>query len=189
MCIVVSPSARAILAGSPTGLGDVGAKQTAVQQATRHSLLRKQKDYAKKAQRMPISRVFLMSRCPLSSYGGCNTKIFQRLGKQIADERAGQALYERAISYDYDVDIGRGKSIVRHIPPDVTALKVWLFNRRPDKWKEKVDLPGIGSMADRSPEEIKRALVQKTVEWKLVPIENVPPELLAPIDGTIDDND
>jgi hypothetical protein len=36
-------------------------------------------------------------------------------------------------------------------------------------------------------EEIKRALVQKMVEWGLVPIENVPPEPLAPIDGTVDD--
>jgi hypothetical protein len=111
-----------------------------------------------------------------------------RLGKQIADERAEQALYERAIGYDYDVDIGRGKTIIRHIPPDLGALKVWLYNRRPDRWKEKVEFAGIGSMADRSPEEIKRALVKKMIEWKLVPIENVPRELLAPIDGTVDDD-
>jgi hypothetical protein len=67
---------------------------------------------------------------------------------------------------------------------------VWLFNRRPDRWKDlqKSDLPAVTSMSDRSSEEIKRALVQKMVEWKLVPIENVPPELLAPIDGTIDDD-
>jgi hypothetical protein len=45
-----------------------------------------------------------------------------RVGKAIADERAEQALYERAIGYDYDVDIGRGKTVVKHMPPDVTAL-------------------------------------------------------------------
>jgi hypothetical protein len=110
-----------------------------------------------------------------------------RLGKQIADERAEQALYERAIGYDYDVDIGRGKFVIRHIPPDVGALKVWLYNRRPDRWKEKVDLPDMSNMSDRSPLEIKRALVQKMIEWKLV-AENVPPELLAPIDGTVDED-
>jgi hypothetical protein len=69
-------------------------------------------------------------------------------------------------------------------------MKVWLFNRRPDRWKDlqKSDLPGVTSMADRSSEEIKRFLVQKMIEWKLVPIENVPPELLAPLDGPVDDD-
>jgi hypothetical protein len=107
-----------------------------------------------------------------------------RVGKRVADQRVEEALFERAIGYDYDYDLGRGKSVIRHIPPDIGAIKVWLFNRRPDRWKEKVEFAGIGSMADRSPEEIKRAFVKKMIEWKLVPIENVPPELLAPIDDT-----
>jgi hypothetical protein len=113
-----------------------------------------------------------------------------RVGKQVADERVEQALFERAIGYDFDCDIGCGKSVIRHIPPDVAAIKVWLFNRRPDRWKDlqKSDLPAIPSMSDRSTEEIKRILIQKMIEWKLVPIENVPPELLAPIDGTNDDD-
>ena len=57
-------------------------------------------------------------------------------------------------------------------------------------WKDlqKSDLPAVTRMSDRSTEEIKRFLVRKMVEWKLVPIENVPPELLAPIDGTVDDD-
>jgi hypothetical protein len=111
-----------------------------------------------------------------------------RVGKAIADQRVEEALFERAIGYDYDCDLGRGKSVIRHIPPDIGAIKVWLYNRRPDRWKEKVEFAGIGSMADRSRQEIKRALVQKMVEWGLVPIENVPPELLAPIDSTVDDD-
>jgi hypothetical protein len=34
--------------------------------------------------------------------------------------------------------------------------------------------------------EIKRALVKKMIEWRLVAVENVPPEYLE--DGTIDDD-
>jgi hypothetical protein len=113
-----------------------------------------------------------------------------KIGKAVADERVEQALYERAIGYDYDVDIGRGKSVVKHVPPDIAAMKVWLFNRRPDRWKDlqKSDLPAVPRMADLSTEQIKRFLVQKMIEWNLVPIENVPPELLAPIDDTVDDD-
>jgi hypothetical protein len=112
-------------------------------------------------------------------------------GKAVADERAEQALWERAVGYDYDDGTtSKGKPIVRHMPPDVGALRTWLFNRRPDRWKEKVEITDRrgGGWADRPPDEIKRELVRRMVAWGLVPKENVPPELLALPDGTIDDD-
>jgi hypothetical protein len=120
-----------------------------------------------------------------------------RVGKRAADDRVEESLYQRAIGYDFDtVKVFRDKNgkpalsepYIEHIPPDVEACKWWLRNRRPDRWRDKIEVEQRSSMADRSPEEIKRALVQKMVEWKLVPIENVPPELLAPIDDTVDDD-
>jgi hypothetical protein len=113
-----------------------------------------------------------------------------RLGKQVADERAEQALFERAVGYDYDDGTSRGKPVLRHMPPDVGALKVWLFNRRPDRWKEKVEITDRrGGWADKSPLEIKREMVRRMVQWGLVPIKNVPPDLLPLPDGTIDEDD
>jgi hypothetical protein len=75
------------------------------------------------------------------------------------------------------------------MPPDVGALKMWLYNRRPDRWKEKVEVADTGGLIDRSPEEIKRVLVALMLEWGLVERENVPPELLMLPEGggTIDD--
>jgi hypothetical protein len=52
-----------------------------------------------------------------------------RVGKAIADQRVEEALFERAVGYDYDCDLGRGKSVIKHVPPDVGAIKLWLFNR------------------------------------------------------------
>jgi len=110
-----------------------------------------------------------------------------RVGKQIADQRVEQALFERATGYDYDFDLGHGKSVVRHLPPDVAAIKVWLFNRRPDRWKERVEVTDQrGGLADLEPEQIKRLMVRRMIQWGLVDPANVPPDLLPPPDGTID---
>jgi hypothetical protein len=110
------------------------------------------------------------------------------MGKQVADDRTERTLYERANGYDYDYDLGDGKSVVRHIPPDVNAIMYWLKNRRPDRWKEQVEVANTGGLIDRTPDEIKRLLVAKMLEWGIVERENVPPELLPLPDGTIDDD-
>jgi len=57
------------------------------------------------------------------------------------------SLFNRAIGYSYpDVDIRvvDGKifktEVMRHVPPDVTAAIFWLKNRKPERWRDKVDL-------------------------------------------------
>ena len=107
-----------------------------------------------------------------------------RLGKEIADERVEQALFDRAIGYDYDSGTGRNRTI-RHMPPDVGAIKVWLYNRRPDRWRDKIEVTQTGTLSDLPSIEIKKRLVAKMIEWGLVPKENVPPELLPLPDGTV----
>lgn len=64
-----------------------------------------------------------------------------RIAREIADERVGFSLYERAVGYTYDaVKIlqNAGVPLVvpykEHVPPDVGAAKHWLANRQPDKW-------------------------------------------------------
>jgi hypothetical protein len=91
-----------------------------------------------------------------------------RLGKQIADDRAEQALYERAVGYDYDDGItSKGKPIIRHMPPDVGALRTWLYNRRPDRWRDKIEVTQTGTLSDLPSIEIKKRLVAKMIEWGL----------------------
>lgn len=66
-----------------------------------------------------------------------------RVAREVADERVGFSLYERAVGYTYDaVKIlqNAGVPLVvpykEHVPPDVGAQKHWLANRQPDKWRD-----------------------------------------------------
>jgi hypothetical protein len=74
-----------------------------------------------------------------------------KAGKDEADERVVQGLYERAVGYSHkDTDIravslGQGMGsqivqtpIVKYYPPDPTAAIFWLKNRRPKDWRDKV---------------------------------------------------
>jgi hypothetical protein len=70
------------------------------------------------------------------------------LGKTKADSKVALSLYERAIgcfvTKQQIVKLRRGDNEVMEVvdlktelPPDVGAIKFWLNNRQPDKWKEK----------------------------------------------------
>ena len=64
-------------------------------------------------------------------------------GKAWADTEVENALFRRAIGYDYDeVTTENGvetKRVRKHVVPDVTAQIYWLKNRRPDLWRDRRD--------------------------------------------------
>ncbi len=72
-------------------------------------------------------------------------------GKEVVDYEVENALLKRAQGYEYEeIRIetdGENKKITKtrkHIPPDVTAIAIWLNNRKPDKYrrnyhKERLD--------------------------------------------------
>lgn len=72
-------------------------------------------------------------------------------GKEVVDYEVENALLKRAKGYYYDETkvefVGEAKKITKirkHIPADVTAIAIWLNNRKPDKYrrnhnKEKLD--------------------------------------------------
>lgn len=76
--------------------------------------------------------------------------IAMRLCRDLADDRVEKALFHRAVGYTYaaeEVKItedGRvhRAPVVKHVAPDVGAAMFWLKNRRPDLWREKVDVGG-----------------------------------------------
>lgn len=72
-------------------------------------------------------------------------------GKAESDERVERSLYARANGYEHDeVDIRvvAGEvvqtPIRRYYPPDTAAAIFWLKNRRPEQWREKVELEHAG---------------------------------------------
>lgn len=74
-------------------------------------------------------------------------------GKAPVDLEVENSLLKRALGYDYEetvteivqgVDGTERKQVrkhKRHMPPDVTAQIFWLKNRRPDRWRDKVEAP------------------------------------------------
>jgi len=71
-------------------------------------------------------------------------------GKEVVDIQVENALLKRALGYDYqeerieksEKDGTKIIQTLKHIPPDTTAQIFWLKNRRPDKWRDKPDVPG-----------------------------------------------
>ena len=69
-----------------------------------------------------------------------------REGKLDADSRVADALYKRACGYSHPaVKIfntpGGPVTVdyIEHYPPDTQAASLWLRNRQPELWKEKVE--------------------------------------------------
>ena len=63
--------------------------------------------------------------------------------KDLADTTVEDALYRRAVGYEYEekiYDLVEGeirlvRVLSKHMPPDTKAIMQWLFNRRPETWR------------------------------------------------------
>ena len=85
----------------------------------------------------------------LNNWKKAHPEFLQSLkeGKAVADIRVQRSLFERATGYSHpDVHISNFQGaitatpVTKHYPPDTTAAIFWLKNRRPDEWRDKVDL-------------------------------------------------
>lgn len=70
-----------------------------------------------------------------------------KIGKEPANARVEKSLYDRAMGYtavETDIRVVNGKivktEVVKHYPPDSTALIFYLKNRLPDQYRDKQEL-------------------------------------------------
>lgn len=75
-------------------------------------------------------------------------------GKEVVDFEVENALLKRALGYNYtektyetsyNETLGEyvktlTKEVTKQVAPDTTALIFWLKNRKPEKWRDKIDL-------------------------------------------------
>ncbi len=89
-----------------------------------------------------------------------------RLGKEPADRKVENALFDKATGYSYveevpikvkEVLYDKGKrvseiervemvEVIRHVPAETTAAIFWLKNRKPQEWRDKQDLELAGNV-------------------------------------------
>ncbi len=102
-----------------------------------------------------ISRVLHVSVSTLREWRALHPEFAEALqhGKDIADDMVEAALFRRAIGYSHDaVKIlqNAGEAVVvpyvEHVAPDTNAAKFWLMNRRPDRWRDKVEMEHSGKV-------------------------------------------
>lgn len=69
-------------------------------------------------------------------------------GKEIVDIQVENALLKRAMGYEYEEtkiiisekDGRRVETVKKQMPPDTTAQIFWLKNRKPEKWRDRVEV-------------------------------------------------
>ena len=89
-----------------------------------------------------------------------------KLGKEVADKRVEEALYNRALGYSHeetDIRVVDGAimetPMIKHYPPDTTAAIFWLKNRRPDEWRDKRDFEHTGKDGGAIITKVERVIV------------------------------
>lgn len=76
-------------------------------------------------------------------------------GKIAADSKVAERLYERAMGYSHpETHVSNFKGeitkteLTKHYPPDTVAAFIWLKNRQPEKWRDKIEV-GVNVKLDR----------------------------------------
>lgn len=96
-----------------------------------------------------LAEFFNVSESTLNTWKKKHPEFLESLktGKDAADAKVAQSLYQRAIGYDaidtkfasHEGVITDAKEYTKHYPPDVTAAIFWLKNRQSGKWRDKTE--------------------------------------------------
>jgi hypothetical protein len=92
-----------------------------------------------------------------------------RAGRAETDDNVERSLLARAVGYDYKVTkpvvlsqgTGAGSRVelityTAHAPPDVSACRLWLMNRRPSEWRDRQKLKHSGPTLEELLAEVSR---------------------------------
>ena len=101
-----------------------------------------------------LAELFEVSEVTLNAWKKERPDFLKSLkaGKEIADAEVANSLYQRALGYSHpedDIRAVNGEIVVtrtiKHYPPDTAAATLWLKNRQPSVWRDKVETALTGA--------------------------------------------
>jgi len=102
-----------------------------------------------------------------------------RQGKGMADANVAMSLYHRAIGWEHTETklashegvFTDSRDVVKQYPADTEAIKMWLNNRQPELWKNKVEVKhsfnledSIASLTDEQEVEFRKLVFEQDME-------------------------
>lgn len=94
-------------------------------------------------------------------------------GRQIADAKVAERLYQRALGYEHDSEEIKviNDEVVRvptrkQYPPDTAAAFIWLKNRRPSQWRDKQEIAHTADVTVRRTEELDEIYERRMLEMR-----------------------
>ncbi len=100
-----------------------------------------------------LASVFEVSEQTLNKWKKQHPEFLESItrGKLIADAEVADRLYQRALGYSHTAvkimtvanQVVR-EEYVEHYPPDTPAASLWLRNRQPAKWRDKIQTEHSG---------------------------------------------
>lgn len=92
-------------------------------------------------------------------------------GKETADAQVAHSLFKRATGYTYHEEkavVVNGMvetvPIERHCPPDTAAAFIWLKNRQPKYWRDKVNVTADITLAAIPQQDVLEEIYQRALE-------------------------
>lgn len=134
-------------------IGDDQVEESKKNPGGRPTLYRE--DYAKQAYRLcllgatdeDLAEAFEVDKTTIIGWKSTYPEFYNFItqGKTEADAKVAESTYKLAVGdvYIQEEKLARDGSKVtlkRQIPPDPAAQRMWLFNRRPKQWKNKVEV-------------------------------------------------
>ena len=114
-----------------------------------------------------LAATFNTSKASITTWKKKHPKFLAsiRAGREEADAKVAEGLYKRAKGFERTIKSHRvvdgemvTEEVSKYFPPESQAASLWLRNRHPDKWRDKVDhnlagpdggpLQGVVSRAD-----------------------------------------
>ena len=82
-----------------------------------------------------------------------NKDLFDALhqNKDIADSVVENSLYKLANGFHYDETAPNGSVVTKYNPPQLGAIKLWLSNRQPQKWRDTQQIEVSGQVGVNRP--------------------------------------